>query len=476
MKITTTHARVAPILLAIVAGLPLGGCEMGDEYATEYAVPSEPPAQSIAIRDINSPTNVPYDPFLISGGVMPADPWQRAVTVSSSGGHSAATQGTEMIRLNPVNPPKNQPSNGAMNLYGELMASAYDGKASGQTSRAGGANLSQISFATEGSDFDPVISSDGTSVVFASTQHRATADIYIKSLTGRTIKQLTNDPANDVMPAISPDGERLAYASNRSGNWDIFVMPTEGGRSIQITNAGADELHPSWSPEGDKLVFCRMGEVSGQWELWVADVFNSGSSTFIGFGMFPEWCPTPGTGDSGSDRILFQRSRERGDRAFGIWTLDYKDGQAGNSTELASLAEAACVNPTWSPDGQWIAYATVGNPAEWARATNSRPGTGDLWMMDVNGGTRLKLTSAEALNLMPAWGQNNTLVFVSDRAGVDNLWSMNLGGAVKLASGPASGSKPKNTPASAHAQAKPAKSMPKNEAVANAHEEPGDEH
>jgi TolB protein len=464
--------RCTPLGMMVLAGSALSGCASSDEVTAEYAVPSEPTPVYVATRDPSHPTSVPYDPFLISGGVMPADPWQRGKPV----GHGDGIASTDMIRLNPVHPPKTQPSNGAMNLYGELMASAIDGKASGQASRGGGANFSQVSFATEGSDFDPVVSRDGTQVVFASTQHRPTADIYIKSLNGRTIRQLTSDPSNDVMPAISPDGERLAYASNRGGNWDIFVMPTAGGRSLQITNAGSDDLHPSWSPDGQKLVFCRMGEVSGQWELWVAEVFNSGASTFIGFGMFPEWCPTGGTGESGGDRILFQRSRERGDRAFGIWTLDYQEGQASNATELASLAEAACINPTWSPDGAWIAYATVGNPNDWARSTSSRPNTGDLWMMDVNGGTRLKLTSGEALNLMPTWAANNTLVFVSDRGGVDNLWSMNLGGAVQLATGPSSAGKLKGmTVPSAYAKTPVEKKPAKQEAMANASEASSDD-
>lgn len=438
---------LAPVCVLLVA--LAGGCETfdeGGEYtytvpvsgpSPEHAVPIDLNATSAPTYSTARPTHIPYDPFLAAGGVISSQP----VPATSSAAPAATRQAANLdqpIRLNPVQPPKNQASSAATNLYGELMASAADGRANGQSERAGGANYTQLSFASEGADFDPCVTPDGERIVFASTQHQPTADLYVKSITGRVLTQLTSDMGNDVMPRVSPDGERIAFASNRNGNWDIFVMPIAGGRPIQVTTSMSDELSPSWSPDGQQLVYSRMGEVSGQWELWVADVFAAGSNNFIGFGLFPQWSPVAGTGVEGADRIAFQRSRERGDRYFGIWTLDYKEGQASNSTELVSFANAACINPSWSPDGRWIAYATVANPGDWARATASRPTASDLWLMDVNANTRIRLTNAEALSLMPTWAPNQTLVFVSDRSGVDNIWSMSLKGAIQLASSGAS--------------------------------------
>lgn len=342
-----------------------------------------------------------------------------------------AEQG-ELITLNPTPDSPSKPSNAALNLYGEVLASSMAGKPGGAW-RAGGSNFTQVSFSQEGADFDPSVSRDGKYIVFASTQHRPTSDIYIKNVESRVVTQLTNDPANDVMPRISPDGTRVAFASNRAGNWDIYVMPITGGKAVQVTSTPADDLHPSWSPDGSQLVFCRLGEVSGQWEMWVTDVGNTGVARFIGNGLFPEWCPAPGTGANGADRIAFQKSRERGDRAFGIWTVDYKNGQASNMTEVVSSPVAACINPSWSPDGQWIAFATVPNPSQWASAADARPSSADLWMVDLNGNARIALTFGKAVNLMPTWGPNNRLFFVSDRAGTDNIWAMDTTAAVQLA-------------------------------------------
>jgi TolB protein len=138
-----------------------------------------------------------------------------------------------------------------------------------------------------------------------------------------------------------------------------------------------------------------------------------------------------GTGAGGADRIAFQKSRERGDRAFGIWTIDYKNGEAGNTTEVASLTTAACINPSWSPDGQWIAYATVPNPSQWT--SECRPTWAELWMVDAAGNNRVALTGGKFVNLMPSWGPQNRIYFVSDRGGIENIWSMDTGKVIALA-------------------------------------------
>lgn len=286
--------------------------------------------------------------------------------------------------------------------------------------------VQQVSFATEGSDFDPCVSRDGTTVVFASTQHRQTSDIYSKAVAGRTVTRLTTDPADDVMPAISPDGSKIAFCSNRNGNWDIFIMPAAGGKAVQLTSESSHELHPSWSPDGSAIVFCRLGETSGRWELWVADAVNTASTQFIGYGVFPQWSPVAATGANGADRILFQLSRERGTRTFGVWTIDYKSGHAYNATEIVSSAESALINPTWSPDGANIAYAEVPNLEDWDDLARSLPPSAVLWAQAVDGSGRIALTGGKAVALMPFWSPDNRVFFVSNRNGPETIWSLRV--------------------------------------------------
>lgn len=296
-------------------------------------------------------------------------------------------------------------------------------------------SLAQVSYAKQGSDFDPSLSRDGQFLVFASTQHRPTADIYVKNVNGRTVTQLTADPAQDVMPSVSPDGQRVAFSSNRSGSWDVYVMSITGGQAVQVTSDPSQELHPSWSPDGTKLVYCKLGQVSGRWEMWMTNIDQAQASEFIGYGLFPSWCPVSGTGDNGRDKIVFQRSRERGDRAFSVWTIDYKPGDASSPTEIASSATSACINPTWSPDGQWIVYASVPFSVEQTTSGMARPTMADLWMCSLDGSGRVNLTTGRSVNLMPAWGADSRIYFVSDRGGTENVWSIGTEKAILAATG-----------------------------------------
>jgi Tol biopolymer transport system component len=308
-------------------------------------------------------------------------------------------------------------------------------------------NVSRVSFADEGADFDPCVSRDGTRVVFASTQHKTTSDIFIKRIDSHVVTQLTDDPAQDAMPALSPDGTKIAFASDRTGNWDIYVMPVTGGRAVQITTDSEDEIHPSWSPDGKQLVYCRMGQASGRWEMWIADIQNPAVQNFIGYGLFPQWCPIAGTGEGGCDRILFQLGKERGRRAFSLWTVDVGQGIATNATEIASSTGTALINPAWSPDGKWIVYAEVPvstGPEQTVAIDQQshKPIWSVLWMLSTEGEGRVRLTSGPGIALSPSWGAKNRLLFVSDRSGADNVWSLDVTSAVQAAqatigSGPA---------------------------------------
>jgi TolB protein len=287
-------------------------------------------------------------------------------------------------------------------------------------------NLRQVTFAQEGADFDPAVSRDGTRIVFASTQHRPTADLFVKTISGRTITQLTDDPAEDGTPDISPDGTRVAFASNRDGNWDIFVMPVTGGKAVQVTSDESDELHPSWSSDGQKLVFSRMGPTSGRWEMWVTDANQASGATFIGYGLFPRFCPTGGTGADGADRIVYQLGRERGQRSFAIWTTDYIDGQASNPTLIASSTDAALINPTWSPDGDYIVYSSVPSAGNWGSSNAGGPPAAELWLASVTADATVRLTNSDLRAIRPVWGPSNRLYFVSSRNATENIWSLDL--------------------------------------------------
>ena len=279
-------------------------------------------------------------------------------------------------------------------------------------------NLQQVTFLTEGSDFDPEVDPSGQMLGFASTRHRESPDLYIQKIGGTSVTQLTNDPAKDIMPTFSPDGSHVAFASDRSGNWDIYVVDVAGGKAIQLTNSPTHDLHPSFSPDGTKLVYCSYGAKSGQWELVVVDVNNPATRQIIGHGLFPQWSPR-------GDKILFQRSRERGTRWFSVWTVDYAEGEARRATEVIAANNAAAITPSWSPDGKHIVFCTVVNPDS---ADSEKPVQADVWMIDTDGSSRVNLTNSSFANLQPTWAKNGLVYFVSNRGkdGIESVWSLRV--------------------------------------------------
>ncbi len=401
--------------LAVIAGCSFGGSN--SPKSTAHADFNAKPIQPTKVSDEIEARKQTHAIVPQESNESFVDPF-----ASSVGGDSTWAMSEPVSKLEEA-PEESSPT---LSLYGGVAHPGLPGTPSGAPFD-GSENISQISFAPEGADFDPDVSRDGSMVIFASTQHRKTADIYTKSTTGRTVTQLTTDPGNDVMPAISPDGGRIAFTSDRDGSWDVYVMSVEGGQAVQITSESTHELHPTWSPDGRFLAFCRLGATSGRWEIWVTEANNPAIRKFLGYGLFPEWAPS-------GNKIAFQRSRERGGHFFSIWSMDFVNGEGVNLTEIASSPVAAVVNPAWSPDGRRLAFATIPNPTH---KYGERPENADIWIIDIDGGARANLTNGLFVNLMPTWGQDNAIFFVSDRSGKDNLWSIDPSHAIVAAGDPA---------------------------------------
>ena len=90
-----------------------------------------------------------------------------------------------------------------------------------------------------------------------------TFEIYVMDADGSNEERLTTNKAEDLYPAWSPDGEKIAFTSDRDGYIDIFVMNADGTAPKNLTNYISADVEPAWSPDGTKIVFTSSRKTSG---------------------------------------------------------------------------------------------------------------------------------------------------------------------------------------------------------------------
>ena len=164
------------------------------------------------------------------------------------------------------------------------------------------------------------------------------------------LNKITDGEDDDVDPELSPDGNFIAYASNKNGYWDIYKLNLSNGNEIQLTNTPEYDGSPTWSPDGQWLAY----ESYVNYNLEIVLVPTSGDENQKiqltdnqASDHSPKWSPT-------SRKIVFVSDRT-GDCEIWIADLDQKDNRFKNISNRLSIQDK---NPIWSPDGEYIAWST----------------------------------------------------------------------------------------------------------------------
>ncbi len=197
-------------------------------------------------------------------------------------------------------------------------------------------------------------------------------------------------------PAISPDGGRIAYASDVGGNADIYLIDAHGGVPVQLTNDPGSDTHPVWFPDGASLAF--VSDRDGRPSIWKTGQLGGGTTLLL-----PD-AEQPAISADGK-RIAFSRAAPGADPRIGVASLE-------DPSRIVMLTDDkggvwAHEHPTWSPDGRRICYAT-------------RHG---LWQVPSSGGTASPLTTDTDLDQDPVWSPSGRhIYFTSYRDGTIALW------------------------------------------------------
>lgn len=181
--------------------------------------------------------------------------------------------------------------------------------------------------------------------LFLTISQGGNPDILRISLDGEVISKLTQGPrgAMNVEPAVSPDGKKIAFSTDRSGRPMIYVMNIDGSNPVRLTFAGQFNATPSWSPDGKRLAFAG-------WDKDHFDVFTMNAD--------------------GTDMIRVTDARK-------------PNGKPANNED-----------PVFSPDGRILMY------------TSNRTGTNQIYIADLEGREERRITNDSNNYFKPRWSKN----------------------------------------------------------------------
>ncbi len=220
----------------------------------------------------------------------------------------------------------------------------------------------------------PAISPDGKFIAFSYK-----GDIYKVSANGGDARILTTNPAYDYMPVWSPDGQTIAFASNRNGGFDIFTIPAEGGEPIRLTFHSANEYPSAFTTDGKEIIFKASIQDDAKNILFPSDVLSELYSVPVAGGRIKQVLTTP--------------------------------------------AESA----VFSPDGKYIAYHdSKGYEDNWRKHHQSSV-TRDIWIYDTQSKTHKKISSFEGEDRNPVFSADGkTIYYLSEINGSFNITSQDI--------------------------------------------------
>ncbi len=214
----------------------------------------------------------------------------------------------------------------------------------------------------------PALSPDAKTVAFSYL-----GDLWTVDAKGGVAQQLTRHEKHDFNPVYSPDGQWIAFSSNRHGQYDVFIVPVKGGRPRRLTHDSADDHVTGWSPDSQHVLFMsgRELDLPARVEMYSVPVSGGQPKRISAF--------------EGRDGVL-------------------------------------------SPKGDLMAY--VRGPGTWYRRGYHGSSNDDIWICNADGSDNRRVTTHNGQDHYPMWSADGAhLYYISDVAGgLVNLVKQELGG------------------------------------------------
>ncbi|MGC9469802.1 MAG: TolB family protein [Anaerolineae bacterium] len=211
-------------------------------------------------------------------------------------------------------------------------------------------------------DRDPVWSPDGRYLAFASRRARGW-DLYTMDMMSGTILRITRSPDFEGSPSWSPDGHWLAYEAYRDGNLDIYITNLETGEDHRVTEDPAPDYAPAWSPDGRHIAFTSYRDQNKDLFILSLDdgsVINL-TNTPNQNEDYPAWSPT-------GEYLAYSAGVPGGET---VWQIPF-DVEAATRGELRPMLFGVGGKPTWSPDGQALAFVFQQEATSYLIAADTR--------------------------------------------------------------------------------------------------------
>ncbi len=245
-----------------------------------------------------------------------------------------------------------------------------------------------------------------TVLFFFIANHRSDA---VKKIEITRTEQITTWSGLDFYPAISPDGNTIAFSSDRTGSFEIYVKQfVEGAKEIQITSDGAENFEPAFSPDGGMIAYYS----NKRGGICFVPMTGGTPKQLTEFGGHPAWSPDGKTIAFSDSTYISDPSGRNANSSQTLWLISVEGGEPRRLTQIGNPAGGHSA-PAWSPDGKRIVFDA------------NDPSYSEIWSVSAQGDDLKKLSGNASLATDAVYAPDGKAVFFVSRGG-SSIWQVNL--------------------------------------------------